>query len=503
MSAKTAISSAVLFASLLTIAQAWLVPQPQQNVWTVLAKSLGQDHICLNQASAANPMASCLVGIPFKDREMPKMLLGYAQKLRQEAAKMEHNLKHAHYIVAWYNYIKSLPKLENEPQELELLGSARAESCFHIRNDHVQRHHRHFVSSKAHFNTHWCNAVSFSYPPIPPQKSAQVFAHPRQLPRGTFLICGDHAWAGIPSHLSGGPCTFGTLGLFSPNKSQILDWVTQNSTNGAHLLAHSRKKREDYSLKKLADDCDEEIIHWSRSKGIAITVFAPWVAIAKTLGELGHLECWVAKQSRLTSRALSNLLKDEEITRQATLQNRAAIDYLLLLHGHSCEEFEGLCCFNLTSRAKGTREALKQMENMIGDIKQEYGDWLSNLFKGWGISGWTGSILKTVLLIVFVLFVAIASLGLMKKMLQNLISSSTSPPKAEVHRVAVEVGPEAFKEEEESFVDEDEQAEQLEITVEEVRSLPREQWPTQQQWFAESYPRSEHLVDPPQFGYLR
>ncbi|XP_063249615.1 uncharacterized protein LOC134548648 [Prinia subflava] len=483
----------IILASLLVLNQAWIVPQPQENVWAVLAKSLGQDHICLSQTSASNPLASCLVGIPFKDREMPKLLLGYAQKLRQEAAKMEYDLKHDRYIIAWYNYFKSLPKLENEPQELELLGSAKAASCFHIRNDHVQRHHRHFVSSKAHFNTHWCNAVSFSYPPAPYPKSAQVFAHPRHLPKGTFLICGDHAWAGIPSHLSGGPCTFGTLGLFSPNKTQILDWVKQNSTNGAHQLVHSRRKREDYSLKKLADDCDEEIIHWSRSKGVAITVFAPWVAIAKALGELGHLECWVAKQSRLTSRALSNLLRDEEITRQATLQNRAAIDYLLLLHGHSCEEFDGLCCFNLTSRAKGTREAIKRLEDMVGQIRQETGDWISNLFKGWGVSGWATSVVKTILLIVFIVLVSILGFGIIRRMMLNLISTSMSPKKTEVHRVEIT---EEFEDAEEGPADEDDLAAELEIAVEEVQSLPREKWPTQQPWFVEAYPRSEIRMDP-------
>ncbi|RMC14219.1 hypothetical protein DUI87_09310 [Hirundo rustica rustica] len=188
-------------------------------------------------------------------------------------------------------------------------------------------------------------------------------ADPLALPRGVFLICGDRAWAGIPSCMIGGLCTFSRLGLFSPNKTTLMDWQRKNSTQ---LVI---KKRD---LSALDADCDSEIIHWSKSKGVVITVFLPWVSIAKALGELVHLECWVAKQANLTSNALASLLSDEEeITRQATLQNRAAIDYLLLLHGHRCEEFEGLCYFNLSSKAENIYNAFQKIREMVRSIKKE------------------------------------------------------------------------------------------------------------------------------------
>ncbi|TRZ04871.1 hypothetical protein HGM15179_022236 [Zosterops borbonicus] len=132
-----------------------------------------------------------------------------------------------------------------------------------------------------------------------------------------------------------------------------MDWFDKNSS------MHAPVKKED-----LADpdpDCESEIIHWSKAKATAITVFLPWVSVAKSMGELGQLECWVAKQANLTSNALSDLLRDEDITRQATIQNWAAIDYLLLLHHHTCEEFEGLCCFNLSSRAEDVRQSIKKI----------------------------------------------------------------------------------------------------------------------------------------------
>uniref|UniRef100_A0A8C3UM79 NmrA-like family domain-containing protein 1 n=1 Tax=Catharus ustulatus TaxID=91951 RepID=A0A8C3UM79_CATUS len=90
----------------------------------------------------------------------------------------------------------------------------------------------------------------------------------------------------------------------------------------------------------------------------------PWVAAAKALGGLGHLECWVVKQANLTSTAISFLLEDDKTTRQATFQNHAAIDFLLLLHGHECQEFEGLCCMNLASKAPNIHTALRDMRSL-------------------------------------------------------------------------------------------------------------------------------------------
>lgn len=82
------------------------------------------------------------------------------------------------------------------------------------------------------------------------------------------------------------------------------------------------------------EHCDSEIYHWAKSKRVAVFVFLPWVAAAKASSKLGNLECWVTKQTNSTLTALSNLHEGEEITWKATLQNWAAIDFLLLAHGH-------------------------------------------------------------------------------------------------------------------------------------------------------------------------
>ncbi|TRZ06827.1 hypothetical protein HGM15179_020279 [Zosterops borbonicus] len=127
-----------------------------------------------------------------------------------------------------------------------------------------------------------------------------------------------------------------------------------------------------------------------------------WRTLAKAMGQdhiclsQGSAEDLISScLANLTSNALSDLLQDEEVTRQATIQNRAAIDYLLLLHHHTCEEFEGLCCFSLSSRAEDVRQSIKKIRDMVHDIKEETKDWFDNIFDNWGLTGWIGSAVKT------------------------------------------------------------------------------------------------------------
>ncbi|RMB99780.1 hypothetical protein DUI87_23782 [Hirundo rustica rustica] len=67
----------------------------------------------------------------------------------------------------------------------------------------------------------------------------------------------------------------------------------------------------------------------------------PKLSSSIALKQLNKLGCWLSKEVNATSTMISDLLTDEEAIRHATLQNRAAIDYLLLAHGHGCEDFEG------------------------------------------------------------------------------------------------------------------------------------------------------------------
>ncbi|TRZ19351.1 hypothetical protein HGM15179_007768 [Zosterops borbonicus] len=412
----------MLLASLTARVWTWMVPQPKANVWKTLARSLGQDHICLSSTAAGDPLSSCLVGIPFQESEYPPQLLRIKASYNRKPIPIAHfkEINHDSHLVKnplafWKEWVYNLPAVSQEPQELDLLGSSPAPFCiqftFHPSESQRKLYHTIKQVHDAYWASRWCSALA--------HVAVTSSIKPLALPPKTFLICGDRAYAGIPSLLIGGPCTIGKLGLFTPNKTQIVNWIQKNSTK--HTTIQKR------GLANLHPDCDSEILHWSRAKATAVTIFLPWVAIAKNMGELSQLECWVAKQANLTSNALTDLLSEERITRQATLQNRAAIDYLLLLHQHTCEEFEGLCCFNLTSKAEDIQRSIVQIRDMVGTIKKETGGWLDNIFDKMGISSWSGSIIQTCVTIVFILFIVAIAFALIKRLLLKIISDNTSP----------------------------------------------------------------------------
>ncbi|KFO77708.1 hypothetical protein N303_04839, partial [Cuculus canorus] len=61
----------------------------------------------------------------------------------------------------------------------------------------------------------------------------------------------------------------------------------------------------------------------------------------------------------------------------------AAIDFLLLAQGHGCEEFEGMCCLNLSDHSTSIHAKLKRLQQGLHQLKQE---------DGWGIDNWIQSI---------------------------------------------------------------------------------------------------------------
>lgn len=47
----------------------WIVPQPKQNIWVTLAKTLQEDSLCMSMGSVNDPLSTCLVGIPLTAKD--------------------------------------------------------------------------------------------------------------------------------------------------------------------------------------------------------------------------------------------------------------------------------------------------------------------------------------------------------------------------------------------------------------------------------------------------
>ncbi|XP_053787455.1 uncharacterized protein LOC128781684 [Vidua chalybeata] len=365
-----------------------MVPQPKENVWVTLAKSIGQEQLCMALGGVDNPLSTCLVGVPLSENDFP------LTAMKPNSAD------------SWGSWIRTLPQAPQEPQELDLLGSTRAHFCIRFYTKAPQGKIEHNIkevtpTDKKYINE-WCNYTS----PV----LSKSYPYPKELPRGVFLICGDRVWAGIPSKIKGGPCSLGRLTTLTPNKTQILDWKRGSQS--------ARQKR---SYGEFDPNCDSEIYDWGKGKRVAASIFLPWYAAAKALGEISHLGCWVSKQANATSAALSDLLAEEETTRHATLQNRAAIDFLLLAHGHSCEDFEGMCCFNLSSRSTSIQASIQRIQALVKDLKTETGavDAVNKIFSQWGVPGWAIPIVKGLVWVLIIIFLISVALTIFKKLLSR------------------------------------------------------------------------------------
>ncbi|XP_072199793.1 uncharacterized protein [Excalfactoria chinensis] len=217
----------------------------------------------------------------------------------------------------------------------------------------------------------------------------------KALPPGIFLICGDRAWQGIPKNPVGGPCLsyLGKLTILSPSVFEIYK-----------AFNHSRAKRD---IDALEPDCGDDVRLWGPTARVFASFFAPGVAAAHALREIERLACWTVKQANVTSQVLSDLLMDVESIRHAVLQNRAAIDFLLLAQGHGCQDVEGMCCFNLSDHSESMHKQLAWLQDhtkKTGIQDDPFGNWLNSIFGD--IGPWIKQLLK-VLVIGLIMFLAL------------------------------------------------------------------------------------------------
>ncbi|OWK52528.1 Pol polyprotein [Lonchura striata] len=143
----------------LHVADGWVVPQPKENIWITLAKSLQQDNLCLAMGNVDNPLSTCLVGVPLIADDWP---VANSDLLRTTGRR-------PNPVDTWDEWTKILPNSKEEPQELDLLGSSTARYCvkFYYRRpsqnwhgiDLAKNTYRKDVTpiSKKYNSQTWCN----------------------------------------------------------------------------------------------------------------------------------------------------------------------------------------------------------------------------------------------------------------------------------------------------------------------------------------------------------
>lgn len=223
----------------------------------------------------------------------------------------------------------------------------------------------------------------------------------KALPPGYFLICGNRAWAGIPTRPVGGPCYLGRLTMFTPTIHDMQEFSS-----------NSLKKRPKRSVSWFDKNCKDTVEIWGPTLQIIASFLAPSVASAQNARNIKNLACWSEKQFNLTSEMITSLLTDVDSVRHAVLQNRAAIDFLLLAQGHGCEEYEGMCCMNLSDHSVSIHEQLKKLQDNMHKLTITDGG-LDSWLKNWGLTGWLRDLVKQafVFLALFLLLLLIVSIA--------------------------------------------------------------------------------------------
>ncbi|XP_053142656.1 uncharacterized protein LOC128340887 [Hemicordylus capensis] len=196
------------------------------------------------------------------------------------------------------------------------------------------------------------------------------------LPLGFFLLCGHQAYTYIPAYSQGGPCALGRLTSLAalPSRESI-----------QRILAQPHRTRGDLGK----EECEGVVAYMPR-----LLTPAEYIALASSIVGLpgsniqlhqliNGLACLLQQTVNKTSEAIALLMELLDQVRTGVLQNRVAIDYLLLKNNYGCEHFEGLCCFNITDNKAPLEKKLKELREVTKTLVIEKEGWWWKSFFSW------------------------------------------------------------------------------------------------------------------------
>nr|XP_048720710.1 uncharacterized protein LOC125642866 isoform X1 [Caretta caretta]XP_048720711.1 uncharacterized protein LOC125642866 isoform X1 [Caretta caretta]XP_048720713.1 uncharacterized protein LOC125642866 isoform X1 [Caretta caretta] len=314
------------------------------NIWERLASIANVTHFCLsNSVAAGDLLGTCLIPVCHHPEEMEnKTLFSAYANLSSQYSSM------ANWGPANYTLPRTAISLHTPyPAGAHNVTCARIVNCTGTKVPLGCRK----ISQPLLNCSHAVN-VSYNYGHI-------------ILPSGWFFTCGSRTFNYIPANLSDGTlCCLSRMTL-------ILPFAGQN-----------RSKRS----VPLSNDCIADVELFSRAEYTALAASIVGVPALATYSArtLNNLACFAAKAINTTSQAIALLNTEQHELRDAILDNRAAIDFLLLKHHLGCSTFQHMCCFNLTDNSRSIETRLAELANLTTHIRQDLGfEGFWNWLTGW------------------------------------------------------------------------------------------------------------------------
>ncbi|XP_044845459.1 uncharacterized protein LOC123350792 [Mauremys mutica] len=319
------------------------------NIWEVFAKTLNQSTFCLTEQRAVGEvLGSCLIPVCHNPKDINNDTWFY-NSLEQNSTLRELGYPGYHN---WGDRLTHKPRFAVTlltPHVASFnVSCARMVNC--TKKTCIQ-------FPKGNFNCSSMVNISYMYEYL-------------QLPRGWFWSCPGYTFNYIPANISHEtPCCLSRLSLVLPQKE----------TKGTPL---TKTKRSVF----LDESCDSHAALISKAEYVALAVSlvgVPGLA-ARNSKNINALACSAVKALNTTSKALALLNEEQGELRHGLLQNRAAIDYLLMQHHYGCEKLDGMCCFNLSNNEKAVHNQIVKLHNLTKEVTMDVGfsgfwDWLT----GW------------------------------------------------------------------------------------------------------------------------
>ncbi|XP_029445548.1 uncharacterized protein LOC115084604 [Rhinatrema bivittatum] len=181
------------------------------------------------------------------------------------------------------------------------------------------------------------------------------------LPLGWFFTCGTTTFNYIPANVSDCTCCLSRLVPVLPSKP--------------HKVKHLYKSRKIRDVTSLTPSCDGNVSLLNKHESLALAlslVGVPGLAMHADI-QVTKLACNLAKSINATSHAIALLNQEQSALRNAILNNRGAIDFLLLQHHYGCEVMPDMCCFNLTDNSLAIDQQIKKLKTYAESIHIDEG----------------------------------------------------------------------------------------------------------------------------------